>query len=113
SDGRRGNKSLPCGERRCRLKIGRTFSSPRRGLARKNRPPCSVAARKRLYVTTVLCPWITLQGQADVVLRQGGLCGLRRDNVVELGKLHAATEIPLLGKPVQELGHPPGEALGF
>src|SRR4051812_48722718 len=99
-------------ERRSRLKIGLNFSSPRHGLARKNRPRRSVASSKRLPATTVFRLWITLERQANVVFGQGGLRGLRRDNVVELGKLHAAPEIALLRKPMQQLGHPPGEALG-
>src|SRR5690606_5973281 len=51
--------------------------------------------------------------QADVILGERGLRRAGAGEILQLGELHAPAELPLLREAVQELGHPPGEALGF
>ncbi len=58
------------------------------------------------------CPHALVR-QADVVLRERRLRGGRTGDVCQLGELHPAAEVALFREAVQELGHPPREALGF
>src|SRR5262249_16203864 len=50
---------------------------------------------------------VILQGQADVILRDGLAARARGEKIVELGQLNIALERILPGKTVQQRGHEP------
>src|ERR1700722_9348140 len=55
----------------------------------------------------------SLLRQSDVILGEGGLGGLGRGQVIELGELELALDRVVAREPVGEAGQPPGEALGL